>query len=294
MTKSISLINGEFKETISVYDRGLSYGDGLFETMLWHKKSGGKPIFFVEYWKRHVIRLRKGCKILKIPSPNLDVLKKFREKILKRAYNEGLKDGILKVLLTRGVGGRGYKFDSSMKPTMIFQVFPYKKPEKENYLNGVNVKFCKTQISTNENIYGIKHLNRLDSVLARSEWKNNYFEGVFSDHKGNLVEGTMTNIFFIKDNTLYTPKLNSAGIDGVMKKVVKDKAGLFFKKFISKKINIDDVKFYDGMFLTNSAIKILPVKKLGLVKFKITGEIKRMIDFYDYQNSRRVDNLELI
>lgn len=294
MTKSISLINGEFKETISVYDRGLSYGDGLFETMVWHKESNEKQIFFVEYWKRHIIRLRKGCKILKIQLPSLNELEKFRERILKKSYNKGLKNGILKVLVTRGVGGRGYKFDNSLKPTIIFQVFPYKKPEKENYLNGVNVKFCKTQISTNKNIFGIKHLNRLDSVLARSEWKNNYFEGVFSDHKGNLVEGTMTNIFFTKDNILYTPKLNSSGIEGVMKQVVKDKAVFFFKKTVFRNININDVKFYDGMFLTNSAIKILPVKKLGLVKFKVTEEIRGMIDFYDYENPKRVVNLELL
>lgn len=294
MTKSISLINGEFKETISVYDRGLSYGDGLFETMLWHKEINEKNLFFVEYWKRHITRLRKGCKVLKIPSPDLDTLEKCRKKILRKSYNEGIKNGILKVLVTRGVGGRGYKFDSSMNPTLVFQVFPYKKLEKEEYLNGVNIRFCKTQISNNKSIYGIKHLNRLDSVLARSEWQNNYFEGVLSDSRGNLIEGTMTNIFFIKNNILYTPNLNSSGIDGVMKQVVEDKASFFFKRFVLKNINIDEVKSYDGMFLTNSVIKILPVKRLGIVKFNITREMREMIDFYDYENPKKIDNLELL
>ena len=131
MISPVSLINGQFKEKISVFDRGLSYGDGLFETMIWHNEGTKKKEFLVEYWRRHINRLKKGCKILKIKIPRDKILNEFRYRVLKKSYNQGIKSGILKILITRGSGGRGYKFDSALKPTIIFQVFPYKKLEKK-------------------------------------------------------------------------------------------------------------------------------------------------------------------
>ena len=96
------------------------------------------------------------------------------------------------------------KFQSDLKPTVIFLSFPTKPIDQKLYKTGVKVRLCETDILENKTISGIKHLNRLDSVVARSEWDANFFEGLFVDKSGNLLEGTMTNIFMLKKNMIYS------------------------------------------------------------------------------------------
>ena len=170
MKKNLSLINGKFKDSISVYDRGLSYGDGFFETMLWDSfVNNNKVNIGVEFWLRHLRRIKAGCKLMQINLPSDDKIIEERNLILKASFKEQ-KSGLLKMIITRGVGGRGYKFEKNMTPTTIFLSLPKPKYEKEYFKSGVVVKICKTQLSKNTNLFGYKHLNRLDSVLARSEW----------------------------------------------------------------------------------------------------------------------------
>ena len=123
MSKYLSLINGEFEDKISVLDRGLSYGDGLFETMAWCFLKE-ENIVGVEFWNRHVSRIRKTCILMKIKMPSLRILNEYKNKILKKALHSGIHDGVLKIIITRGVGGRGYKFDQKILPSVIFLCFP--------------------------------------------------------------------------------------------------------------------------------------------------------------------------
>ena len=181
MSEFISLINGEFSNHVSVLDRGLSYGDGLFETMSWSYLDAEKFVG-VEFWDRHVERIKQGCKITKINLPPIDILKKYKEKILKECLRKGFKNGVLKILITRGVGGRGYKFEKNILPTIIFLSFPLRKIKKETLNTGVKLRFCEFSIFENSMLAGIKHLNRLDSVMARSEWEEEeFFDGVMLD-----------------------------------------------------------------------------------------------------------------
>ena len=106
MSDFISLVNNEFTHNISILDRGFAYGDGFFETMLW-KHLGGvtRPNLKVEFWEKHYDRIKKGCDLMKIKLPNLIDLLKQREKILQRSFfNASLQEGILKLIITRGVG----------------------------------------------------------------------------------------------------------------------------------------------------------------------------------------------
>lgn len=291
MNKCISLINGEFKDSISVLDRGLSYGDGFFETMIWqfgNKKD--KHLFGVEFWKRHLRRIKTSCKLTKINLPNSKLLARYRKKILFKAHLEGLSEGILKIIVTRGVGGRGYKFEKKMMSTVIFLVFPKPVIDERFYERGATVRYCKSSLSQNRELFGLKHLNRLDSVMARAEWNEGFFEGVFLDHKSNLIEGTMTNIFFVKNKTLHTPPIMGSGIDGIMRKVVIEKARLFFDDIKITNVNKKNLEKYDEMFLTNSVIKIMPVKSLGKKKFNISDQTKELIDFFHIENKIEKDN----
>ena len=275
--KHISLINGQFTDKISVLDRGLSYGDGFFETMNW-KYFLTTKVSKVEFWKRHLLRLKKGCESTLINFPSISLIESYRDKILKKSKKQGMSSGVLKIIITRGSGGRGYKFERNMIPNIILLVFPSLQYNEKNYKNGVNLKFCSSNLSINKNIAGFKHLNRLDSVVARSEWTNqNIFEGIITDIDGSVIEGTMTNIFCIKKSKLYTPNISEVGIKGIMRDVILEKFCGYFKQTIEKKITVKFLLESDSVFITNSIIKIVPVKKLEKKKYKIHSAIRDLI-----------------
>ena len=296
MSQNLSLINGEFKDSISVYDRGLAYGDGFFETMLWDSfVEKNETNVGVEFWLRHLRRIKDGCQLMQINLPFDEEIIRQRNLILKASLKEK-KSGLLKMVVTRGVGGRGYKFERNMTPTIIFLSLPKPKVKKEYFKPGVVVKICKTQLSKNTNLFGYKHLNRLDSVLARSEWEDkNIFEGVFVDSKKNILEGTMTNIFFVHEKTLITPPIIDSGINGVMRQVIIDKAKFFFDKLVIQKINLRDIEKFDQMFLTNSVLKVIPVIRFEKKKFIKKKNVIDLINFFNCKNDReKLDRLNLI
>lgn len=294
MNEFFSLINGTFKKNISVLDRGLAYGDGIFETMHWHVNIKNKEkVYSVEYWQRHIERLKIGCEKIKLPMPSIELLGSYKKKILKKSSESGVNSGVLKIIITRGVGGRGYKFESDLKPTVIFLSFPTKPIDQKLYKTGVKVRLCETNILENKTISGIKHLNRLDSVVARSEWDANFFEGLFVDKSGNLLEGTMTNIFFIKNKILYFPNLKSCGIEGIMSQVIKEKTNLFFEGFMERNLKFSEINNFDAMFLTNSIIKVVPVKYLENVSFTITDELRSLVEYFSSSGKIKNNNLEL-
>ena len=296
MSQNLSLINGEFKDSISVYDRGLAYGDGFFETMLWDSfVEKNETNVGVEFWLRHLRRIKDGCQLMQINLPFDEEIIRQRNLILKASRKEK-KSGLLKMVVTRGVGGRGYKFERNMTPTIIFLSLPKPKVKKEYFKSGVVVKICKTQLSKNINLFGYKHLNRLDSVLARSEWEDkNIFEGVFVDSKKNILEGTMTNIFFVHKKTLITPPIIDSGINGVMRQVIIDKAKFFFDKLVIQKINLRDIEKFDQMFLTNSVLKVIPVIRFEKKKFIKKKNVIDLINFFNCKNDReKLDRLNLI
>ena len=285
MTK-ISLINGVFSNKVSVFERGLAYGDGLFETMSWQNFNIKECPNKVEFWTRHLQRIFMGCRTLSIKPPNTKILDNYKNKILKKANTLGLNKGILKIIITRGIGGRGYKYDKDIKPTIIFLAFPISMYPEKFYKKGVSVKFCDSKLSSNENLVGLKHLNRLDSVLARAEWNNQkIFEGLFCDDKENIIEGTMTNIFLVRENTLYTPEIKKSGINGIMRQVVIDNYKNFFDQIKITKISRNNIRKFQQIFLTNSVLKIMPVAKIEENKFSVLGKIREIIDYYELQEN---------
>ena len=115
-----------------------------------------------------------------------------------------------------------------------------------------------------------------------------------NDKSGNLLEGTMTNIFFIKNKVLYFPKLKSCGIEGIMSQVIKEKTNFFFKDFMERDLKFSEINNFDAMFLTNSIIRVLPVKHLGNVSFTITDELKSLVEYFSTSSKIKNNNLELL
>lgn len=271
----IALVNNTFTNHLSVYDRGIAFGDGFFETMKWMISNDNLPQ--VEFWNRHMNRIIHSCKIAKINIPSLKILNSYKCKILNKAKQKNIKEGILKLIITRGSGGRGYRFDEKMKPTIIFLSFPFQPYESSFYSKGIELKIYKNFLSKNYSLEGLKHLNRFDSVLLSNEIdKRGDFEGLVADENSNIIEGMMSNIFFIRKKILHTPNIQNIGIKGIMRQVVIEKFSYLFDKVVVENINKKRLEMFENAFITNSIMGIMPVKKIENNLYNISSIISEM------------------
>ena len=247
-----ALVNGVDSERISITDRGLAYGDGLFETIA---VRNGR----VCLWAFHLRRLRHGAIRLAIPCPADDLLTEEIHRII-----DGRPDCVVKLILTRGPGGRGYRSPVSPIPTRVLSLHPWPEYPSERLKQGVCVYMCRTLLGENPGLAGLKHLNRLEQVLARSEWQDpGVAEGLMRDGRGRVIAGTMSNLFLVSGSRLITPRLDSCGISGTVRELVLGMAAGFDLQTLEEDLFISDLGDADGLFLTNAIIGAWPVKRLG-------------------------------
>jgi len=254
------LLNGETKHCIEFSDRGFQYGDGLFETI---EVLNGIPVFL----NQHLQRLSKGCKKLLIPIPDIEI---FRKEAFQLAQSSASKQAVLKLIVTRGSGGRGYRQPEIIHPTRLFSLHPFPDYPESYKQQGINIRFCNTRLGINPTLSGIKHMNRLEQVVARSEWNSSEIqEGLMLDINGNIIEGTMSNIFLVKENILYTPTIEQCGVEGIVRNIVISEAQKNQVYIVEKTLSKEDIKSADELFVTNSIIGIWPVKQLEEQRYAI-------------------------
>lgn len=245
------LVDGDRVDRIPVSDRALAYGDGLFETI---RIKDGRPCC----WNLHLARLFEGCRRLGIAPPSVDLV--ARE---VRSLARGCSAGVLKLLVTRGSGGRGYRPDPEAPARRICMRFdpPLYPPAWQT--EGVVVRVCCTQASHNPALAGIKHLNRLDNVLARSEWSDpGISEGLMLGPAGQLVGGTMSNLFLWDGRTLATPVIDGCGVAGTVRSLAMGLAADHGIPCQERVIGRDALATAAGIFLTNSLIGAWPVRQV--------------------------------
>lgn len=244
------LINGRPGDTLAAGDRGLHYGDGLFETLA---VRGGA----CEFWDRHLQRLRRGCERLRIPMPDTELLIQESHRLTQEQPR-----AVLKILITRGSGGRGYRVPEQVQPTRILRLTEWPEHPAANAETGVRLRLCAQRLGGNPSLAGLKHLNRLEQVLARMEWDDPAIaEGVMLDQAGQVIEGTFTNVFMAKQGRLLTPRLDQCGVAGVMRGVVMDLARAAGIDCEERALPLDELFAADEIFLTNSLIGIWPVRE---------------------------------
>jgi len=242
-----SWVDGVKTDRLLVSDRGLAYGDGVFETV---RVASGKLVLPDFHWDR----LKKGCKRLNIKLEWIRLLTYIND-----VLNEKKKDtGILKIIITRGSGGRGYSsFGTSWRS--IIQWFSLPAYPLANKTVGVQLYPCKTMLASQPLLAEIKHLNRLENVLARSEWQSSeYAEGLMCSTDGQVVEGTMSNIFIVHHGVLITPDLSQYGVEGVMRRwILANKCFSFPIEVCSVTLSM----FNDAteVFVCNSVFGVWPV-----------------------------------
>ena len=262
-----SIVNGEITSSISIQDRGFHYGDGLFETIAFVNQ---QPVL----WEQHYQRLSSGCQILGIQCPTESELRNDITKLNEATVDN--PDSVLKIIVTRGDSDRGYKVAQESKSNVVLLLSTYPKYPPQYWHEGINVRLCKTTLSTHTQLAGLKHLNRLEQVLARQEWCDEFQEGLISDDKGYLVEGVMSNLFIVKNKSIITPCIDKAGVDGIMRNVVLnlcESNGIIAKQ---DKLSSEQVLDADEVFLTNSIIGIWPVNRIDTQSYSI-GETTKLI-----------------
>lgn len=247
------LINGKTDDKISVNDRGLQYGDGVFETIAYRH---GKP----EFLNAHLTRLESGCALLNIAFEQQDILRQELESVFQQLDN----DAVIKIIVTRGEGQRGYFSENTTMPTRIISTHPFPQFPESYQSEGVILRFCEQRLSTNSRLAGIKHLNRLEQVLARNEWDDpDISEGIMSDHDDNIIEGTMSNIFIVESDKLYTPVVTRTGIAGITRATIIElatRSGLAVEERIIDRRQLAEA---DEVFVCNSIIGIWPVSAIS-------------------------------
>ncbi|MEK7190938.1 MAG: aminodeoxychorismate lyase [Pseudomonadota bacterium] len=258
------LVNGVAVDTVSARDRGFQYGDGLFETIA---VSRGTPLL----WERHAQRLLAGAVRLDMPPPETALLRAETDRLCR-----GVERGVLKIIFTRGISGRGYRPDASASTTRALSLSPWPDYPPSWSGEGVVVRLCQTRLASQPRLAGLKHLNRLEQVLARAEWDDEYAEGLMQDESGNIIEGTMTNVFLVEEGTLCTPDVTRCGVEGVMRGAVLEQAGCLGIACRVGPVTATQLEQADELFLTNSLIGLWPVRRIENRSYTI-GQTTRKI-----------------
>ena len=253
----ITLVNGKHDDHIAVADRGFQYGDGLFETIAVHR---GTPLL----WARHLQRLEIDCQRLQLDMPDSHLLLKELTQVCA-----GTERAVVKIILTHGPSGRGYARTANSPATRVVSAHAWPDFPQHHASAGVAVRWCQATLGRNPRLAGIKHLNRLEHILARAEWGADYTEGLICDQAGYVIEGTMSNVFALFGDTLITPDLSQSGVAGVMRaQVLRSARDL---KIICKEdwITPAQLETADELFLTNSIIGVWPIRTLAARSYTI-------------------------
>ena len=222
------------------------YGQCVFETVVVNK---GKPCLL----DLHLERLAKGAKCLGIEFDRSVI----SAEVLDLA--QSLTTGIIRVNLTMGEGGRGYQNPVSPTSTRIISQHDYPSYPKAYWHKGIVLGVADIRLSHQPLLAGIKHGNRLEQVIARTQWHDSWHEALLLDIDGNVIEATQSNVFLVKDKSLITPSLEKSGVEGVMRHTVIDVAKQMGIDTSIQTVSIDDIENADEVFLTNSVIGIWPV-----------------------------------
>jgi 4-amino-4-deoxychorismate lyase len=274
-------INGRRRESINQRDRGLQYGDGLFETMRVQKTQ----IRLLDF---HLQRLYAGCRRLNFAAPDQKVLRNELQRIASSR-----SEGVLKLILTRGAtsgSGRrpGYRPSGVERGTRIATLHALSSAVRRGSDDSApaRVRLCRTPVSVNAALAGLKSLNRLDSVLARSEWKDErIWEGLMGDTDGCWVCGTMSNLFLRRGSMLTTPPVDRSGVAGVMRRWVMRSAAKARLQVRERAVRWQDLQAADEIFMTNAVIGIRSVGRIEggartvtLRQFDASEKLRALLD----------------
>jgi 4-amino-4-deoxychorismate lyase len=271
--KTLWLVNGQ-PTGVDPADRGLAYGDGLFETM-------GAVDGNIRWLDLHLDRLEDGCARLAIPAPPRDVLGR---EIAANCPPQGR--AILKLIVTRGTGPRGYAPPDNAVPTRVLAIAPWPEYSASRYRDGIAVRVCRLRLGENPALAGIKHLSRLEQVLAELELKGQDVEqGLLLDSGGRVVGGTHGNLFAATGTEIATPALTRCGIKGVMRRAVLDAAQRLGLASAERDLTLEQALAADELFMTNSLFGVCPIAAVDSRRMRVGPVTRRLMAHFGYSHA---------
>lgn len=264
------LVNGLPSDCIHAEDRGLSYGDGVFRTL---RIRQGKPL----NWQRHFAKLRHDCAALGLDCPEQNIL---LNEICQLSGSQA--EAVAKIIITRGCGKRGYAAPTTSSHTRIVDCQPLPQYPAELYAAGIQTQVCSIKLGHQPALAGIKHLNRLENVLAASECQEAGLpEGLLEDEEGAVIGGTRSNLFLVRNGTLYTPELSLCGVAGVQRERVLDWADQHATECKIRRLQITDLLAAEEVFLVNSLFGLWSIREFpGYLRTEhpVAGRIRNWLD----------------
>ncbi|MGK2927120.1 MAG: aminodeoxychorismate lyase [Lysobacterales bacterium] len=261
------LVDGEISERVSATDRGLQYGDGLFETMAVVQ---GTPRF----WQGHVDRLTAGCEQLGLPvTPQAVLLREVQ------TVSAGQRRCVVKIIVTRGTSGRGYAAEIPARGNRVVCAWAWPQDPGRLGETGIRMRVCSLRLGIQPALAGLKHLNRLEQVVARAEWQDpSINEGLLLDAEDFVVSAISSNLFLVSGGRLLTPRLDRCGVRGVMRRAILN---AFRDRCEQRRITLDMLPEADEVFVCNAVRGVFPVTRIDHWEYEIgpvTREVQHWLD----------------
>ena len=263
------LVDGELREQVSAADRGLHYGDGLFETIA---VFDGQPRF----WQGHMDRLAAGCERLGLPViPQAMLLREVQ------TVSAGRGRCMVKIILTRGETEIGFRPRPVAEPTRIVCAFPWPPVAGNPELTGVRTRICTLRLGIQPELAGLNHLNRLEQVRARAEWNDeSIHEGILLDREDHVISGVRSNVFLVFGERILTPRLDRCGIRGVMRAAI---LAAFREQCEQRRLTIDMLPEADEVFICNALHGVYPVTSVDHWEFGVGKQTREVQEWLSRQ-----------
>jgi 4-amino-4-deoxychorismate lyase len=259
------LINGEISNVVPVTDRGLQYGHGVFETLAVDR---GTPVM----WAEHLLRLRRGCERLGLAAPEEAVLLREIQTVCS-----GRQRALVKVMVTAGEGSRGYQLPANPVPNRIVAAFAFPEDCTAARNTGVKLRVCEQRMGLNRPLAAIKHMNRLEQVLARAEWDDPAVaDGLMLDQEDFVISVTCANLFLVSDGLLLTPRLDRCGIRGVVRDGILSQ---FASSSEKRRITTEFLHEAEEVFICNSIRGVWPVTDIAGREYHIGPRTREVQDW---------------
>jgi len=261
----LALLDGQWLDpmqpALTLQNRGWQYGDGIFETMLLQQ---GR----VRFWNDHLERLQSSCARLGMVTPEVSLLQHELHSLCAKR-----QDAVIKLTLLRSGSERGYRPPQSASTTRLWQLF-----DAPSYVPpSITVRWCEMRLSRNAQLAGLKHCNRLEQVMAQAEWRDaGIAEGLMLDTEGELIGGTMSNVFLGLDGALITPDLRYSGVNGVMRKNVLRLATWLRIDVEARAVRHEEVHQAQEMFVCNAVRGIQAVTRLEQLAWPVGTLTQRL------------------
>ena len=248
------IINGQFQDCVDATERAVQYGDGCFTTMAFAEDK-------VQMWQQHQARLLNDCQRLGIEFTHWQALQDSASVLIAKA---GHSSGVLKIIISRGKGGRGYSPLNVLAPSYMMSCHRSPNHYVDWQQQGISLGLSPIKLARQPLLAGIKHLNRLEQVLVKQALDFTEFDdALVCDTNDNIIEASAANVFWLYDGQWFTPSLVESGVDGVMRNAVCELLTSLSQPVteVSQKFTADFAA--EEMFICNALMAIVPVTSLS-------------------------------